>query len=45
MLQHSFDISVAILAARNILAANWVGVRATAFARWDHTGMPFELSG
>ncbi len=42
--QHSFDISVAIRAARNLLAANWVGVCATAFVRSDHTGVPFELS-
>ncbi len=27
------------------LSQNWVGVRATAFARLNHMGVPFELSG
>ncbi len=45
MLQHSFDISVAVWAACNLLAANWVGVHATAFEWLDSTGVPFELSG
>ncbi len=45
MLQHSFDISVAIRAVRNLLAANWVGVRGIAFAWSDYTGVLFELSG
>ncbi len=45
MLQHLFDISVAVQAVRNLLAGNWVGVRATAFARLDRTGVPFELLG
>ncbi len=43
MLQHSFDISVAIRAARNLLAANLAGVRATVFARSNRTGAQFEL--
>ncbi len=45
MLQHSFDISVAVRAVHNLLAANWVGVHATAFVQSDRTGVPFELSG
>ncbi len=44
-LQHSFDISVAGQVARNQLGTNWVGVWAAAFARSDHTGVPFELPG
>ncbi len=44
-LQHSFDISVVVQAACDLLAANWVVIRATAFARSDCTGVPFELSG
>ncbi len=44
-LQHSSDISVAIWVVCNLLAANGVGVHTTAFARSDHTGVPFELSG
>ncbi len=43
-LQHSFDIRFAVRAAHNLLAANWVGVCATAFAQSDHTDMLFELS-
>ncbi len=45
MLQHLFDISIAIQAVRNLLAADWVEVRATAFAQSDLTGLLFELSG
>ncbi len=33
MLQHSFDINVGVWAVCNLLAANWVRDRATAFAR------------
>ncbi len=44
-LQHSFDISVAFRVTHNLLAANWVVVRATAFVWSDCTGVPFELSG
>ncbi len=40
-----FGISVAIRAARYLLATNWVGVCATVFARSDCTGLPFEVSG
>ncbi len=36
-LQHAFNISVAIRAAHNLLAANWVGVCATACVRSDRT--------
>ncbi len=44
-LKHSFDISVAVCGACNLLAANWVGVRATALVRSDLTGTLFELLG
>ncbi len=45
VLQHSFDVSVAIQAAHNLLAANWVGVRVTAFVQSYLTGVSFEPSG
>ncbi len=44
-LPHSFDISVAIWAVRNLLAANEIGVRTIAFAQSDHINVLFKLSG